>query len=256
MQSHRAGLPALALLTLALALPIAVSARTLTAADGRVIEAEVLGFEGTDKVIIKRADTGRSFTLPIATFAEADQRALRAEAAEAAKKPAALREGDVSLDILSRVRFDVRKEKKDVPLTNGTVYKNGLSITEEDWGYAITLKNNTAKPVENLRADYILYTRVDEIKNTNRRPSVRSKAFTLNFETIPPGARASAKTEAVVTRETELRGGMEWRGTGDDDTRDTLVGIWLRIYQDDRLVLESASPASLASTEKWTAPGR
>jgi hypothetical protein len=105
MQSHRVGSRATALVAsvLALAAP-AVLARTLTSADGRVIEAEVLGFEGADKVIIKRADTGQSFTLPFTTFSEAEQRALRAEAAEAAKKNAALREGDITL-ALSRAAF-------------------------------------------------------------------------------------------------------------------------------------------------------
>ena len=233
----------------------AATARILTAADGRSIDAEVVGFEGADKVIIKRADTGQTFTLPIATFAEADQRALRSEAAEAAKKPPALRDGDVVLDILSRVRFDSRKSKKDVPLSDGSTAKNALEITEEDWGYAITLKNNTGKPVENLRAEYILYTKVDEIKNTGRQPQTRAKAFALTFETLLANGRVAAKTDAVVTRKTDLRG-YQWRGTGDDDTRDTLAGIWLRIYQGDTLVLESASPATLAATEKWIAPGR
>lgn len=252
MHSRRAGLATLALLAL-VAAPFS-PARTLTAADGRAIEAEVLGFDGTDKIVIKRADTGQTFTLPITSFAAADQDALRAEAAEAAKKPPALRDGDLALE-LSRVRFDTRKSKKDVTLSDGSIYKNGLAISEEDWGYTITLKNNTGRPVEGLRADYILYTRVDEIKNTGRQPKTRAKAFSLRLEPVPPGARSSAKTEPVITRETQLRGGMEWRGTGDSDTRDTLVGIWIRVYQGDKLVLESASPSSLSTTEKWIGSG-
>lgn len=228
-------------------------ARTLTAADGRAIEAEVLGFEGLDKVTIKRADTGKTFTLPIATFSEADQRALRTEAEDAAKKPAALRDGDIALE-LSRVRFDSRKSKKDIKLSDGSTAEGGLAITEEDWGYTITLKNNTGKPVENLRADYILYTKVDEIKNTGRQPTRRAKAFTTTFDPLPANGRISAKTDTVLTRETKLRGGMQWAGTGDNDTRDTLAGIWLRIYQGDTLVLESANPTTLAATEKWIGP--
>lgn len=61
---------------LALGLIVAgdLRARTLTAADGRVIEAEVLGFEG-EKVRIRRADTGQTFMLPVEAFAEADREA-------------------------------------------------------------------------------------------------------------------------------------------------------------------------------------
>lgn len=243
-----------ATLAFALAASPRIHARTLTAADGRAIEADVVGFEGTDKVVIKRADTGQTFTLPIATFGEADQRALRAEAGEAAKKPAALRDGDVTIE-LSRVRFDVRKSKKDVTLSDGSTAEDALAITEEDWGYTITLKNNTGRVIENLRADYILYTKIDQIKNTSRQPTTKAKAFSVKFEALPVGGRGAAKTSTVVTRETKLRGGLQWRGTGDDDTRDTLVGIWLRIYQGDVLVLESATPATLAATGRWITPG-
>lgn len=242
-------------LAFALAASAALPARTLTSADGRVIEAEVLGFDGADKVVIKRADTGQTFTLPLTTFAEADRRALQAEAEEAAKKTAALRDGDLTLE-LSRLRFDNRKSKKDVTLSDGSVVEGGLAITEEDWGYTITLKNNTLKPVEDLRAEYILYTKVDEIKNTGRRPSRRAKAFAAAFETLPAGGRVAVKTDAVVTRETKLRGGMRWAGTGDNDTRDTLEGIWLRVYQGEKVVLESASPTTLTTTEKWIGPRR
>lgn len=227
-------------------------ARTLTAADGRTIEADVTGFEG-DKVSIKRADSGQAFTLPISSFAEADQVALRAEAEEAAKqaaKPVPLRDGDIQVE-LSRVRFGTRKSSQDVTMADGSISKDLLAITEDDWGYTITLKNNTRRRVEGLRAEYILYTKVDVIDKTNRSPSIRRKGFALVFEPVPLGGRVSAKSEAVVTRKTELRGGYVWGGTGDKDTRDTLHGIWLRVYQGDTLVLEVSSPDGLRTSEKW-----
>ncbi len=224
-------------------------ARTLTAADGRVIEAEVLGFEG-EQVRIKRADTGRVFTLPLAAFAEADQAALRVEAAKAVPKLAAK---DLALE-LSRVRFDARKSRTDVKMADGSITKNLLEITEEDWGYTVTLRNLTGAPVEGLRAEYRLFTKIDELKNSGRAPRIRRKEFSLEFETLPASGRTSMRTEFVTTRKTDLKGGYEWAGTGDNDTRDTLHGIWLRIYQGDDLVLESASPSGLA-TGAWEDAG-
>lgn len=227
------------------------SARTLTAADGRAIEAEVLGFDGTDKVKIKRADTGQTFSLPIATFSESDQAALRAEAAEAAKKPAALPVGAVTLE-LSRAKFDTRREEKEVTLTNGRVVKDGIAITEEDWGYGISLRNTTPRPIEGLRGEYILFVKVDKpgggAKSDGRLRRTRAK---LAFEPIPVGGRITARTEAITARKTELAGGIVWRESGDSKTRDTLHGIWLRVYQGDTLVLESSSPGTLATTESW-----
>lgn len=241
----------------ALALSPAVAplseARTLTAADGRKIEAEVVGFEGTEKVTIKRADTGQTFTLPITTFDEVDQGRLRKEAAEAAKKPQALPAGAVTLDLLSRARFDTRREKQDVTLTNGGVRKDGITITEEDWGYGVTLRNTTARAIEGLRAEYILFVKVDAAGDDEARGDGRLKRtrHSMSFDVLPVGGRATARTEFITARKRELASGIVWKGSGDTKTRDTLHGIWLRVYQGDTLVLESASPGTLATTEKW-----
>jgi hypothetical protein len=128
--------------------------------------------------------------------------------------------------------------------------KGLLEVTEEEWGYTVTLRNLTGAPVEGLRAEYRLFTKIDELKNSGRAPRIRRKAFALDFETLPAAGRISARTEFVTTRKTDLKGGYEWAGTGDNDTRDTLHGIWLRVYQGDELVLESASPSGLA-TGRW-----
>lgn len=242
-------------LALALGLPLS-QGRLLTASDGRTIDAEVVGFEGTDKVTVKRADTGQTFTLPVSSFGETDRKALAAEAAEAAKKPQALPAGALSLE-LSRVRFETRKEKQDVTLSGGEVRKEGVTVTEDDWGYSITLRNAIARPIENLRGEYILFVKVDTAGDDAARGDGRLKRTRrkLAFDPIPVGGRVSARTEAITARKLELAKGIVWGGTGDSKTRDTLQGIWLRIYQGDTLVLESASPGTLVSTESWQGGG-
>jgi hypothetical protein len=240
------------LIGLLLLAPLAES-RTLTAADGRTIEADVLGFEGTDKVQIRRTDTDRTFTLPIASFAEADRKALLAEAEAAAKKAAILPDGAIVLE-LSRAKFDTRREKQDIPLSDGTVRKNGITITEEDWGFGIGLRNTTHRPVEGLRCEYVLFLKRDNPGSTAEdKKRLYRKRHKLVLDPIPPSGRIAARSTFMTARKTELASGIVWSGTGEAKTRDTLHGIWVRIYQGDKLVLESASPGTLATTEKWEA---
>jgi hypothetical protein len=252
MRSFLAISAAMAFFALALLAPL--SARTLTAADGRSIEVEVLGFEPEDKVIIKRADTGQTFTLPISTFSAADQRALRAEAAEAAKNPPPLPANALTLE-LSRARFDSRREKRELRMSDGTVRRDAITITEEDWGFSIALRNNTTRPIEGLRGEYILFVKVDQPGVGQSDNRLRRSRERLEFEAMPPGGRVSARTSAITARRTALAPGIVWAGTNDSKSRDTLHGIWLRIYQGDTLVLESASPASLTTTESWGGEG-
>jgi len=245
--------PPLAGLLLALALAPGAQARTLISADGRSIDAEVLGFEGTEKVVIKRADTGQTFTVRIDSFSETDQAALRAEAAEAEKKSKALPANALQLT-LDRVKLDTRREKQDIRLSDGSTRRDGITITEEDWGYAVTLRNTTMNPVVGLRGEYILFVKVD---STGGRTSARSGSTlrrdtgSISFNPVSGGGRTVARTKPVVVRKTELADGIVWRGDDETKTRDTLQGVWLRIYQGDTLVLETASPASLSSTETW-----
>ncbi len=224
-----------------------VSARTLASADGRSIAAEVLGFDGLEKVVIKRTDTGQTFTLPISTFAESDQKALRAEAIAEAAKPPALREGDVRLE-LSRVRFDSRKIKEDITLSSGATIRDAVEITDEDWGYTIALRNSGHREIKGLRADYMLFTEVDDIGG---KAGLRRETGSVDFPAIAPSDRAVARTNAITMQKTKLKGGIVWRGTNKNSTRDTLHGIWLRIYRGDELVLESAMPTTLTQTERW-----
>ncbi len=252
---RRASAPALAVISLAtlllapVALPLA--ARSLTSADGRAIEAEVLGFDGLEKVRIKRTDTGQTFTLPIATFHETDQTALRAEAAEAAARPPpAPTARDIALE-LNRTRFDTRKSYQDITLTDNTLVKRALTLTDDDWGYSITLRNLTRKPIEGLRAEYVIYIKSDVVQNSGRKPAIRGKSGRATFDPLPAIDRVTARSDTVTTRGTELKSGLNWVGTSDTTTRDTLHGIWLRVYQGDSLVLESATPSRLATESTW-----
>ena len=229
-------------------------ARTLTAADGRSIDAEVLGFEGENKVKIKRADTGQTFTLPISSFSESDRTALLAEAAEAAKKAAVLPPGAVALE-LSRAPFATRREKRDIELANGGTRRGGLTVIEEDWGYTLTLRNTTPRPIESLRGEYILFVKVDTVGDSQGDGRLKRSRHKITFDPIPIGGRVSARTETITARKTDLAPGLIWRSSGDDKTRDTLHGIWLRVYQGDTLVLEEAKPGTLSATENWDGSG-
>lgn len=227
------------------------AARTLTSTDGRTIEVEVLGFDGLESVRFKRADTGQTFTVPITTFAEADQKALRTEAAAEADKPPVLRDGDLRLE-LSRLRFDSRKTSQDANLTDGSVVRDAIEITDEDWGYTITLRNSTNHELKDLRVDYMLFSEVEQVGGN--AAALRREAGNSPFPVVAPGGRAAVRTSAITMQKVKLKGGITWQGTNKNSTRDTLHGVWLRVYRGDELILESATPSTLTQRERWAHP--
>jgi hypothetical protein len=224
----------------ALWLPATLESRTLTSKDGRTIEVEILSYEGDD-IRLKRVDTGQVFTLPISTFSDADQRALRTEAKEAASRPKPVPAGSVQLE-LSRGMFS--SEKRD---STGVVY------TYEQWGYNIVINNRSGPPLENIRAEYILLM---EPNPYHTAPSDRNKLIrttgTANLEPLQTGARTQFRTSTVEVVKVALKDGWVWTDADRKrTTRDKLYGLWVRVFRGDELIAEATTPAGIVQREKW-----
>ncbi|MDF3055831.1 MAG: hypothetical protein K0R17_46 [Rariglobus sp.] len=218
---------------------------TLTDKQGRSIKADVLSVSG-DQVKIKR-DDGQVFALPLASLSEDDQKKLKGWAATEAAKP--LPAGAIQVE-LSRGKFDTVKKDIDVTLTNGDLVKNGRTLTEEKWGYAITVVNRTSQPFDNLRAEYLLFATVDNI-HVDEDKGLKKKRYQTPIATIPELGRTSFRTETISAIKSKYNGNIVSAKTGDSTSRETLHGVWLRIYRGTELVYETAMPENLRTTQKW-----
>lgn len=219
---------------------------TLTDKQGRSLKADVLEVSG-GQVKLKR-DDGQVFNLPLSTLADEDQKTLNAWAAKEAAK--SLPPGALQVE-LSRGIFKTEKRDRDVNLVGGGLVKDGMTITEEKWGYNVTLTNKTSRPLDNLRAEYRLFATVDNIHKKDDEEGLKKKAYQSPVETIPALGRITFRTETVSAFKTKYNGNIVSAKTGDNNSRETLHGIWIRLYRGNELVYESAMPEKLRSTEKW-----
>lgn len=225
------------LLAFALGLaPLRAEVQTLTDNQGRSIQADVLSVEN-DKVKIKRADSGQTFELPLSTLNDDTQKSLRAWATKAASEIPA---GTITLE-LSRGVFDSSK--------NDEV---GIIVTEEKWGYSVTVANRGSKPVGGLRFEYVLFVKPDTEpgKDQKTAPLKRSKG-NATVEPLAIGAKTTFRTDSIKIYKQRLKPGYIWGKTGNAEAmRDTLHGIWIKAYAGDQLVADICTPDSLAKTEK------
>jgi hypothetical protein len=234
-------LPVLAFLGAALAASLLpAQARTFTAKDGRTIEAEIVAFEA-DGVRVKRSDTGQVLTLPFSALAEDDRSALRAEAKEAAAKPKPMPAGSVLIE-LSRGKFSTEK-KEEI----------GVTYSYEQWGFNVTLVNRWNKPLENLRAEYVLFLDPSEqLIDSKEEAKLKRLRGQAEVEPIPMSGRVQFRTDTVEAVKVALKSGWDW---GDADkkrtARDKLYGVWVRVYRGEELVAETAMPNTLSTKEAW-----
>jgi len=223
--------------------------RTFTDKQGRSLKAEVISVED-DKVTIKRED-GQTFSLSLDTLSDDDQKALKDWAAQQAAKPKSLPPGAIAVT-LSRAIFDTNKKTVDVKLTTGETVKNGRTLTEDKWGYAVNLTNRTSQPIDNLRTEYRLFATIDDIQvKAGVKQGLKKKAYTSKIPAIKEFGQLAFRTETISAIKSKYNGNIVAANSGESSSRETLSGIWIRIYQGDDLVYETSLPDSLRTTEKW-----
>ena len=221
--------------------------QTLTDQQGRTIKADVISVQN-EKVTIKR-DDGQTFDIPLATLSDADQSRLKAWAAKEGSQPPPLPAGSVVIE-LSRGVFSTEKKDSDVKLTTGEIVKNGRTTTEEKCGYSVTIQNKTSAPLENLRIEYRLFATVDSV-HVKEKQGLKKKSYGSNVEAIPSLGKTVFRTETISAYKMKYNGNIVSAKTGDSSSRETLTGIWLRLYRGKELVSEVSTPATLMSTETW-----
>jgi len=208
---------------------------TLTDKQGRSITADVLSVNG-DKVKIKR-DDGQTFELALATLSEADQKKLKKWAeVEATRIPA-----DALKIELSRGVFDTKKTEDMATYT-----------TKELWGYNITVANQSGKPLGELKIKYVLFVKPDlEPGKDSSAASFKRTAGSATITGIQPLSKTALRTDTIDIYKQRLKPGWVWGKTGNTEMiRDTLHGIWLKVYSGNQLVAEICTPEALIKTEK------
>ena len=222
--------------------------RTLTDTEGRSIRADVIAVEG-EQVRIRR-DDGQVFNLPMERLSETSRRELRAWAQEQASKPQPLPPGAFEVQ-MSRVRFSAETRESDVKLTTGETIKNGRVTTEEKWGYSFMLTNRSNAPLTGLRAEYLLFATKDDVHKEGKKEGLRSARHRARLDDMPAQGRLDFRTESVSAFKMRYKGNIVSAKTGDSSSRETLHGIWIKIYRGEELIHEAASPERLMREEKW-----
>jgi hypothetical protein len=212
--------------------------RTLTDKQGRSLKADVISVE-EGKVTIRR-DDGHTFTLSLDTLSEDDQKSLKEWAAKQAKLIPA---GSVEVQV-SRGKFDTKKKDDG----------GGIIMSEEQWGYTATLFNRANMPLNGARVAYILFVKPDAEpgKDTTSAP-LKQKPGSKTIDALAPHESINFRTDSIPIYKQQLKPGYIWGKTGTNTAiKDSLYGIWMRVYVGDQMVEEVVNPESLSKTEKWT----
>jgi hypothetical protein len=156
-------------------------------------------------------------------------------------------EGSLVFSCVGR-RADQQTKESQGKTTNGGT--DTIVQTKEDWQYVVTLENNDAfTALQNLEIQYIIFYKQEELGSL-AGPRLGRQAGSAKIDIIKGNDKAEFHTVSVQLEKASLQGAYYLNGAK-EDANANLVGLWIRIYQNGKLIAEMSRPSNLPSKEKW-----
>ncbi|MDF7798030.1 tetratricopeptide repeat protein [Pontiellaceae bacterium B1224] len=217
--------------------------RAFTAKDGRTLEARIVEYDAKrGRIQIERRGAGKVWVTPD-VFGEADQAYIKEWiAASAFLADTSLR---VSMDKQITDRFG---SKKDLREGNRVLYE-------------VSVKNNSQQALEGSRVEYRYFLK--RVAEDDRPEGARTISGSLELAAIEPTRTVKLKTSPadVVERYSKtvvyntVNGVTTTDTTINDEWKDELQGIWIRIYGPDvggtPLFRDFTEPDDLIEEVEW-----
>ncbi|NBB78638.1 MAG: hypothetical protein GVY36_04235 [Verrucomicrobia bacterium] len=206
--------------------------RLFTDPQGREMQAKLTVVSGDD-VFIERQD-GLATKVDISIFSKEDQAYIRDWEKKAAWKK------DIELVFRSHV-------------TERSGW-DGSSILRKTWkeGYEVTIKNNTAFEMEDVRIKYMVLKFEDAIAAQKRSEGeIKKLKGSAEVGKIPAWSDGATETSQFPMQQTKLAPRTRWASGGKETSKDKMEGIWVRVFVGDFMATEITKPENLDRKIGW-----
>lgn len=134
---------------------------------------------------------------------------------------------------------------------SGTKTANGGSAykSKEHWIYDVSLENKSFKQLDGLEFKYVVFFKREKFGSTDPAESQRQNG-SVTLGSLKPHEKKSVTTAAVELNKTQLDGNYYFPTGGKQKAQDSLVGVWVRVYQNGQQLTEYANPSTLLR-EHW-----
>lgn len=207
--------------------------RTFTDQEGRRIEAVIIRASNTE-IWIRRNDD-KTFRVDLSTISATDRNYVKEwRQMEALQRTNALE--------FAAARF-----------TDGsdTTSTSTRKVTNQKYGYSVTLTNRTQFDLKDLQVEYRYFIRRAEVGATGQNRPVETKDGLAYIQLLPAGGAQDFKTSTVILEDIRLRPGVRFSGSNQRRLNDDLRGIRIRITRNGKLLAEFSDPSNLLELERW-----
>lgn len=217
----------LAIMSLLCPLLAGAEIRTFTNSAGKKIQAELIGMD--EGVAVLKLGNGRSAKVPLKSLSEGDQAYVKSWHEENKNK---VRAGDLRLTIEKNT-----ERLKESPSGKKDKGKNN-KISRTETSYTCTLENLSAKSIEGIKVDYVIYERVS-VRGGEDGSETRTEETSTSAEidNLKPNGTVEFTSDSEISEEGETtkKGVSESR-------REKVVGFVVTILTDGVEILKQSHP--------------
>ncbi len=113
--------------------------------------------------------------------------------------------------------------------------------------YKVTVKNlSFSQPTPVIAVKYRVFVRRDDGMKHSRDVEPEFVSGETTLPALKPGEGTPFETKAVMLKQTSLNPNFYYTNNKRSATRDEMVGIWVRIYDGDKMLAEYLSSSKLA----------
>jgi hypothetical protein len=143
----------------------------------------------------------------------------------------------------------VKKKIETLEANQKALSAYSVSKTEQ-WGYVVSVENQGFKQLENMDVKYYVFSKHEHL-GYKGAPKTDTMAGSYKIDLLGTLAKKSFETDGVTLNSAALVGNYYYGNGAKGVVHDSLLGIWIRIYDGQKVVAEYTYPANLAGTEKW-----
>lgn len=155
---------------------------------------------------------------------------------------------DVAAELPGKVQISAQKKHGEV--VKGAVGEAGTRAKSTNrQSYVITIQNRTQGELTNLAVDYIVFVERQKLAQKKGDETVQRVTGTKTLDSL--AREPQVMTTEVVTLVTEnLVGAYHYGSGGRIKSEDSLIGVWVRVSQDGKIIGEYALPTT-AMNRGW-----
>jgi len=156
--------------------------------------------------------------------------------------PAAVLAGDLQIKVQKRQANSPQSQ----PSGNGLTLK-----VKESFLYEVTVTNSAFKPSPELQARYVIF--IDRQDLGSKQGTEKEDRITGDAPVgaLAPHGNTSFRTKPVQLKEQSLTGGWIYSNGGRIKAKDSLAGVWIKLFEGEKEVAEYANPSTLTSRHQW-----